>query len=103
MSYSLEEVVMTEEFAKATYDWYCENRIINHELSRAEFVRAHNQRIEFIFSDLNELRYLIEEQKHNEAVCHYGWMDEEAKELVPQAVVDYLKTVDSHTENVEEF
>lgn len=89
--YTLEEVLLTEEFGKYIYDWYVENRIINHPLSRADFVRGHNQRINVIFSDLKELKYLIEERKTNELVSHYGWMGEKAKELVPQEIVEYIQ------------
>ena len=89
--YTFEEIELTENFARTTYDWYCENRIVNHALSRADYVRAHNQRINVIFTDLNELRYLLEERKNDEAISHYGWMDEEAKDLVPVDVVEHIE------------
>jgi hypothetical protein len=104
--YPLEEVLLIEDFSKTIYDWYCTNKIVNHALSRADFVRAHNQRIQSIFSDLNELRYLLEERKANEAISHYGWMDEEAKELVPGIIVEYIEKLNSEaslTDNEDDF
>jgi hypothetical protein len=95
--YTLDEIILTEDFARTTYDWYNTNKIINHALSRADFVRAHNQRINSIFTDLNELRYLIEERKSNEAISHYGWMDEEAKELVPEEIVKHIEKLRRET------
>jgi len=99
--YTLEEIELTEEFNKHIYNWYVQNRIINHELSRADFVRGHNQRVKAIFSELSELCYLIEERKSNEAICHYGWMEEEAKELVTQEIVAYLEKLKAETAIIE--
>jgi len=99
--YSLEEIELTEEFNKHIYNWYVQNRIINHELSRADFVRGHNQRVKAIFSELSELCYLIEERKSNEAICHYGWMEEEAKELVTQEIVAHLEKLKAETAIIE--
>lgn len=104
--YPLEEVLLIEDFSKTIYDWYCTNKIVNHTLARADFVRAHNQRIQSIFSDLNELRYLLEERKANEAISHYGWMDEEAKEIVPNDIVEYIEKLNSEaslTDNEDDF
>lgn len=88
--YTFEEIELTENFAKFIYDWYCENRIVNHPLSRADYVRANNQRIQVIFEDLKELNYLIEERKIDQIISHYGWMDDEAKELVPFEIVEHI-------------
>lgn len=99
--YTLEEIELTEEFNKHIYNWYVENRIINHELSRADYVRGHNQRINAIFSELNELCYLIEERKNNEAISHYGWMDDEARELVTSNIVDYIEKLKAETSLIE--
>lgn len=99
--YTIEEIELTENFGKHIYNWYCENRIVNHPLSRADYVRGHNQRIETIFSDLKELIYLIEERKYNEAISHYGWMEDEAKELLTQDVIDYLEKLKIETALIE--
>lgn len=99
--YTIEEIELTENFSKHVYNWYCENRIVDHPLSRADYVRGHNQRIEVIFSDLKELIYLIEERKYDEAVSHYGWMEDEARELLTQDVVDYLEKLKSETTPIE--
>jgi len=104
--YTLEEIELTEDFSKLIYNWYCENRIVKHSLSRADHVRAHNQQVEFTFSDLKELCYLLEERKINEAISHYGWMNEEAKEVVPLYVVEYLEKLKAETsfaENDDDF
>jgi hypothetical protein len=89
--YTFEDIELTEDFARYIYDWYCENIIVNHPLSRADFVRANNQRVQVIFDDLKELNYLIEERKTDQIISHYGWMNEEAKELVPQNIVDHIE------------
>jgi len=99
--YSIEEIELTENFSRHIYDWYCENRIVNHPLSRADYVRGHNQRIETIFSDLKELIYLIEEQKYDEAVSHYGWMEDEARELLTQDIINYLENLKNETALIE--
>lgn len=99
--YTFEEIELTENFAKFIYDWYCENRIVNHPLSRADFVRANNQRVQAIFDDLKELNYLIEERKTDRIISHYGWMDEEAKELVPVEVVDYIEKLKAEVTFIE--
>lgn len=99
--YTIEEIELTENFGKHIYNWYCENRIVDHPLSRADYVRGHNQRIVSIFSDLKELLYLIEEQKYDEAVSHYGWMEDEARELVTQDVIDYLEKLRIETTPIE--
>jgi hypothetical protein len=104
--YTMEEIELTENFAKFIYDWYCSNKIINHPLSRADYVRANNQRVQVIFDDLKELNYLLEERKHSEAISHYGWMDEEAKELVPFEIVEHidkLKAEAALIENNDDF
>jgi hypothetical protein len=89
--YSLEEIELTEDFSRTIYNWYCENRIVNHALARADFVKGHNQRVNSIFQDLNELRFLIEERKTTEALCCYSCMGEEVLELIPQTIVDHLE------------
>jgi hypothetical protein len=89
--FSLEEILMTEEFSQHIYRWWNENKIIKHALSRADYVRQHNQHIQVIFDDLKELNYLLESGKYTEAVCHYGWMDDEAKALVTPAVVNFIE------------
>lgn len=99
--YTIDEINLTEEFNKHIYNWYVENRIINHELSRADYVRGHNQRVKAIFSELSELCYLIEERKSNEAICHYGWMDEEAKELVTREIINHLEKLKLETTSIE--
>jgi len=104
--YTIEEIDLTEDFARHIYDWYSESYIVSHPLSRADFVRGNNQRVQAIFDDLKELNYLIEERKTSQIISHYGWMDEEAKELIPQSIIDYienLKTTISLSENDEEF
>jgi len=99
--YTLEEIELTEDFARSTYNWYCENRIINHTLARADYVKGHNQRVNSIFQDLNELRFLLEERKTTEALCCFGCMDEETLELIPQAVVDYLERLKAENALIE--
>jgi hypothetical protein len=89
--YTLEEIELTEDFGRHIHNWYCENRIVDHPLSRADYVRANNQRVQVIFNDLKELNYLIEERKYNEALSHHGWMDDEARELVTQPIIDWLE------------
>jgi hypothetical protein len=100
--YTLEEVILVDEFAKFIYDWYVENRIIQHAITRADYVRGHNHHTKLIFDDLNELRFLLEERKVNEAISHYGWLDEEVRELVPQSIVDYINKLKEETLPVEE-
>ena len=99
--YTIEEIELTENFSKHIYNWYCENRIVDHPLSRADYVRGHNQRVESIFSDLKELTYLIEEQKYEQAISHYGWMEDEARELLTQDVIDYLEKLRIETTPIE--
>jgi hypothetical protein len=104
--YTIEEIELTEDFGRYIYNWYSENYIVNHPLSRADYVRANNQRVRSIFNDLKELNYFIEERKHNEVLSHYGWLDDEAKELIPQTVIDHIKNIDTTsltTDNDEDF
>ena len=99
--YTIEEIELTEGFAKYIYDWYNESYIVNHPLSRADYVRANNQRVQSIFNDLKELNYLIEERKSNEILNHYGWMEEEAKELIPQSIIDHIEKLRSEVAFIE--
>ena len=104
--YTIEEIELTEDFGRYIYNWYNENYIVNHPMSRADFVRANNQRVRSIFNELKELNCLIEERKHSEVANHYGWMDDEVKELVPQYIVDHIKNIDTTVfalENDEDF
>jgi hypothetical protein len=104
--YTIEEIELTEDFGRYIYNWYNENYIVNHPMSRADFVRASNQRVRSIFNDLKELNYLIEERKHNEVVSHYGWLYDEVKELIPQSIIDHIESIDttvSSTENDDDF
>ena len=99
--YTIEEIELTENFSKHIYNWYCENRIADHPLSRADYVRGHNQRIESIFSDLKELLYLIEERKYDQVISHYGWMEDEAREVLTQDIIDYLEKLKIETASIE--
>ena len=99
--YTIEEIELTEDFAKHIYNWYNENFIVSHPLSRADYVRANNQRVQSVFSDLKELNYLIEERKHNETVSHYGWLDDETKELIPQSIIDHIEKLRSEVALIE--
>jgi hypothetical protein len=99
--YTIEEIELTENFSMFIYNWYCENKIINHPLSRADFVRANNQRVQVIFDDLKELNYLIEERKTNEVISHYGWMNEEAKELVPLEIINHIEKLKAENDFIE--
>ena len=99
--YTFEEIELTEDFARYIYNWYCENMIVNHPLSRVDFVRANNQRVQAIFDDLKELNYLIEERKTHQILSHYGWMNEEAKELVTSNIIDYIEKLKAEADLIE--
>ena len=99
--YTFEEIELTEDFARYIYDWYTENYIINHPLSRADYVRANNQHIQSIFDDLKELNYLIEERKTHQIISHYGRMNEEAKELIPSDVINHIERLKAETALIE--
>ena len=99
--YTLDEILLVEDYAKFVYDWYVENKIVQHALSRADYVRGHNQRIQVIFDDLNELRYLLEERKVDQIISHHAWMDEEAKELTPQSIIDYIENLKAEASLIE--
>jgi len=100
--YTIEEIELTEGFAKHIYDWYVANRIVNHALSRADYVRAHNQRIQSIFSDLRELNFLIEQRDYNGILNTWAFMDEETREIVPFHVIDYIDKIRSDHPYVEQ-
>jgi hypothetical protein len=99
--YTLEEIELTEDFSRYIYDWYCENMVISHPISRADFVRANNQRVQVIFDDLKELNYLIEERKTDQIISHYGWMNEEAKELVTPGIIDHIEKLKAEVALIE--
>jgi hypothetical protein len=94
-NFLFEEIELTEGFSKHIYDWYVENKIINHPLSRADYVRAHNQQIQSIFDDLKELLYCLEKRDSNAILNSWGLMDEEIRELVPFSVIDYIDKIRS--------
>jgi len=99
--YTIEEIELTEDFGRYIYNWYNENYIVNHPMSRADYVRANNQRVRSIFNDLKELNYLIEERKNNDVLNHYGWLDNEVKEVITQPILDHIEKLRSEAALIE--
>ena len=91
--YTLEEIELTEDFSRHIVNWYKENFIVEHSLSRADFVRANNQRIQAIFDDLKHLLYYLEERNHTQAINLWRSLDSEAKEIIPENVIEHINTI----------
>ena len=94
-TYTFEEIELTEDFSRHICNWRNENYIVNHALSRAEYVRENNQRVQLVFNELKELLHFLEEQDYNRVLNLWGLMDEEIRELVPFQVVDYIDKIRS--------
>lgn len=101
-TYTFEEIEMTEDFSRHISNWRNENFIVNHPLSRADYVRANNQHVQIIFNDLKELLHFLEEKDNNRVLNLWGFLDEEAKELVPFSVVDYIDKIRSEHQYEEQ-
>jgi len=93
--YTIEEIELTEDFSRHICNWRNENFIVNHPLSRADYVRSNNQHVQLVFNELKELLHFLEEQDHNRVLNLWGLMDEETRELVPFQVVDYIDKIRS--------